>query len=136
MPEVKSQIFNPETLQDMLPIYYKRLFPHKQFYRWLSYNLCKFQSKYFPAKSHLFVLILSLQPKMEFSQTVSFPSRSKMMSTFGICRLKASQSWRRKFAVEIHSKSISDPFSTFDRRTIDQIQTSKQCNENWCSILI
>lgn len=42
MPEVETKSFSPETLQDMLPIYYKRLFPHKQFYRWLSYNLCKF----------------------------------------------------------------------------------------------
>lgn len=42
MPEEMTTEFNPDLLQDMLPIYYKRLFPHKQFYRWLSYNLCEF----------------------------------------------------------------------------------------------
>ncbi|CRK96576.1 CLUMA_CG010024, isoform A [Clunio marinus] len=38
MPEIKVKEFDPELLPDMLPVYYKRLFPHKQFYRWLSYN--------------------------------------------------------------------------------------------------
>lgn len=43
MPEAKeTAAFDPDTLQDMLPLYYKRLFPHKQFYRWLSYNNCEF----------------------------------------------------------------------------------------------
>lgn len=42
MPEEAKSEFNPDILQDMLPIYYKRLFPHKQFYRWLSYKLCEF----------------------------------------------------------------------------------------------
>lgn len=41
MPEEVKTEFNPDILQDMLPIYYKRLFPHKQFYRWLSYKLCE-----------------------------------------------------------------------------------------------
>lgn len=31
--------YNPETLLDLLPLYYKRLFPHLPFYRWLSYGL-------------------------------------------------------------------------------------------------
>lgn len=30
--------YTQQDLQDMLPIYYKRLFPHKNFYRWLSYG--------------------------------------------------------------------------------------------------
>ncbi|XP_043648746.1 DNA primase small subunit [Drosophila teissieri] len=30
--------YNPEVLQDMLPVYYRRLFPHLPFYRWLSYG--------------------------------------------------------------------------------------------------
>lgn len=34
--------YDPAILQDQLPLYYKRLFPHKPFYRWLSYSLCKF----------------------------------------------------------------------------------------------
>jgi len=33
--------YNPEVLQDMLPVYYRRLFPHQPFYRWLSYGLSK-----------------------------------------------------------------------------------------------
>ncbi|XP_055910383.1 DNA primase small subunit [Eupeodes corollae] len=31
--------YDPSSLPDMLPVYYKRLFPHKPFYRWLSYGL-------------------------------------------------------------------------------------------------
>lgn len=33
--------YDPAHLPDMLKIYYKRLFPHKAFYRWLSYASCK-----------------------------------------------------------------------------------------------
>ncbi|XP_075163656.1 DNA primase small subunit [Haematobia irritans] len=32
-------VYDPTFLPDMLPVYYRRLFPHKQFYRWLSYGL-------------------------------------------------------------------------------------------------
>ena len=35
--------YDPNSLQDMLPVYYKRLFPHKPFYRWLSYGLCMYR---------------------------------------------------------------------------------------------
>lgn len=35
--------FDPETLSEMLPVYYKRFFPYAQFYRWLSYGNGKFQ---------------------------------------------------------------------------------------------
>ncbi|ETN63546.1 DNA primase [Anopheles darlingi] len=44
MPEpeetaVKSKSeFDPNILPDLLPLYYKRLFPHKQFFRWMSYG--------------------------------------------------------------------------------------------------
>lgn len=38
----KVEEYTDQDLQDMLPIYYKRLFPHKPFYRWLSYGLCKY----------------------------------------------------------------------------------------------
>ncbi|XP_062549761.1 DNA primase small subunit [Armigeres subalbatus] len=34
-----AEKFNPDSMQDLLPIYYKRLFPHKMFYRWMSYGL-------------------------------------------------------------------------------------------------
>jgi DNA primase small subunit len=45
MPEVEVKSitdYDPETLQDLLPIYYKRIFPHKAFYRWLSYGFCEY----------------------------------------------------------------------------------------------
>uniref|UniRef100_A0A182JS95 DNA primase n=1 Tax=Anopheles christyi TaxID=43041 RepID=A0A182JS95_9DIPT len=44
MPELEDSTvkakstFDPNILQDLLPLYYKRLFPHKQFYRWMSYG--------------------------------------------------------------------------------------------------
>lgn len=31
-------VYDPEILPDLLPLYYKRLFPHLPFYRWLSYG--------------------------------------------------------------------------------------------------
>lgn len=36
--------FDPVYLPDMLKVYYKRLFPHKAFYRWLSYASCKYDA--------------------------------------------------------------------------------------------
>lgn len=43
MPEeVSKPIFNETDLPDLLPLYYKRLFPHKHIYRWLSYGNCKY----------------------------------------------------------------------------------------------
>uniref|UniRef100_A0A6P7FIV4 DNA primase small subunit n=1 Tax=Diabrotica virgifera virgifera TaxID=50390 RepID=A0A6P7FIV4_DIAVI len=30
--------YNPDTLRDLLPLYYRKLFPHSQFYKWLSYG--------------------------------------------------------------------------------------------------
>lgn len=38
MTETVQEHYTEQDLQDMLPIYYKRLFPHKNFYRWLSYG--------------------------------------------------------------------------------------------------
>lgn len=40
--EKQTDEYSQNDLQDMLPIYYKRVFPHKPFYRWLSYNMSKF----------------------------------------------------------------------------------------------
>lgn len=36
----KEPEFDTALLPDLLPLYYKRLFPHIPFYRWLSYGLC------------------------------------------------------------------------------------------------
>lgn len=33
-----SVVYDPAFLPDMLPVYYRRLFPHKPFFRWLSYG--------------------------------------------------------------------------------------------------
>lgn len=33
-----KQVYDPAILPDLLPLYYKRLFPHMPFYRWLSYG--------------------------------------------------------------------------------------------------
>lgn len=42
MPELEDKVsFDPDELPMLLPVYYKRLFPHKLFYRWLSYGLCE-----------------------------------------------------------------------------------------------
>lgn len=36
--EESEKGYDPNILPDLLPVYYKRLFPHKPFYRWLSYG--------------------------------------------------------------------------------------------------
>lgn len=41
MPDEKPEEYNDQDLRDMLPIYYKRLFPHEPFYRWISYGQSK-----------------------------------------------------------------------------------------------
>lgn len=33
-----SKEYNPDDLTQLLPYYYKKLFPYKQFYKWLSYG--------------------------------------------------------------------------------------------------
>lgn len=52
--------YTEQDLQDMLPIYYKRLFPHKNFYRWLSYgegkSECQSHTFVFVSRIHSFVL--------------------------------------------------------------------------------
>lgn len=42
MVENKGEEFAQENLQDMLKIYYKRLFPREVFYRWLTYSHSKY----------------------------------------------------------------------------------------------
>lgn len=41
MVENKDDDYSRQDLQDMLKIYYKRLFPRTSFYRWLTYSFCK-----------------------------------------------------------------------------------------------
>ena len=40
MPELP--VYDPESLPDLLPIYYKKLFPFDQYYKWLSYGNGKY----------------------------------------------------------------------------------------------
>lgn len=37
----KVPVFDASMLPDMLPVYYRRLFPHEPFYRWLNYGHCE-----------------------------------------------------------------------------------------------
>jgi len=46
--------YSPEMLIDLLPIYYKRLFPYKQFYSWLSYG--NVEKTYFSHREFSFTL--------------------------------------------------------------------------------
>ncbi|XP_034480683.1 DNA primase small subunit [Drosophila innubila] len=36
--ESKAPVYDASILPDMLPVYYRRLFPHEHFYRWLNYG--------------------------------------------------------------------------------------------------
>ncbi|XP_042885532.1 DNA primase small subunit-like [Penaeus japonicus] len=49
-----STSFDPDMLPDLLPIYYKRLFPYNQYYRWLSYG--NVPKTYFPHREFCFTL--------------------------------------------------------------------------------
>jgi len=44
--ESKAPVYDSSALPDMLPVYYRRLFPHEHFYRWLNYGHCEFESIY------------------------------------------------------------------------------------------
>jgi len=37
--------YDPNSLPDLLPIYYKRIFPYAPYYRWLNYGGGKFQKR-------------------------------------------------------------------------------------------
>ncbi|KAL9906165.1 DNA primase small subunit isoform 1-T1 [Glossina fuscipes fuscipes] len=55
MHEKKDEtLYDSTLLPFMLPVYYKRLFPHKPFYRWLSYSL--FEEKIFTNREISFTL--------------------------------------------------------------------------------
>lgn len=41
-PSQASASFDSSHLRDLLKTYYKRLFPHRLFYKWLVYGYCKF----------------------------------------------------------------------------------------------
>lgn len=51
-PQTQVDEYDPSILPNVLPIYFKRLFPHELFYKWLSYGerklsqLCTFKSSY------------------------------------------------------------------------------------------
>ncbi|XP_018013862.1 DNA primase small subunit-like [Hyalella azteca] len=49
-----STDYSPETLVDVLPIYYKRLFPYSQFYKWLAYG--NVDKQYFSHREFSFTL--------------------------------------------------------------------------------
>ncbi|XP_034241766.1 DNA primase small subunit [Thrips palmi] len=46
--------FNPDSLPDLLPLYYKRLFPYGPFYRWISYG--NVENNYFQNREFSFTL--------------------------------------------------------------------------------
>lgn len=39
---VDAEAYDPKELGELLPVYYKFLFPHKLFYKWLAYGNSKF----------------------------------------------------------------------------------------------
>lgn len=129
MVENKDDEFSEQDLQDMLKMYYKRLFPRNVFYRWLSYGqseyLCWKQSPWIWCRvfrfnqsimpNSLFILLIQIysvcvffsdQLNSQYSKIVSFHSHWRMRSTFGICHTKIWLNLRMTCGPKIHWRSI------------------------------
>lgn len=128
MVENKDDEFSEQDLQDMLKMYYKRLFPRNVFYRWLSYG----QSEYLWKQSawiwcrvfwfnqsimpnSLFILLIQIysvcvffpdQLNSQYSKIVSFHSHWRMRSIFGICHTKIWLNLKMTCGPKIHWRSI------------------------------
>lgn len=86
MPEIiEPVVFDPEELPMLLPVYYKRLFPHKLFYRWLSYGLC--ESLFLSLFLHLIHLVSVLDDLrftiLPFSRTLDILAPRVLVHTDG-----------------------------------------------------
>uniref|UniRef100_A0A087Y1W6 DNA primase n=1 Tax=Poecilia formosa TaxID=48698 RepID=A0A087Y1W6_POEFO len=51
-----SSDYDPACLPDLLPLYYRRLFPFAQYYRWLNYGGASVQKNYFQNREFSFTL--------------------------------------------------------------------------------
>lgn len=87
--------YNPEVLQDMLPVYYRRLFPHLPFYRWLSYGSCKYTQL---QSLKIAVDHYSFQPRMLSFPIVKFPLHCRTISTYVTSALIPKLNWKRRSA--------------------------------------
>lgn len=148
MVENKDDEFSEQDLQDMLKMYYKRLFPRNVFYRWLSYGqseyLCWKQSPwiwcdgcfgsinyakiivYFVNSNIFFVCVFfSDQLNSQYSKIVSFHSHWRMRSTFGICHTKIWLNLRMICGLKIHWRSILVRWCQFDRVIIVLVMFSQ-----------
>lgn len=64
----QNEEYSQQDLQDMLPIYYKRLFPHKPFKQWLTY----YGSKYRLLFAHVTTVLIPFYHRREYD---IYPSR-------------------------------------------------------------
>lgn len=86
MVENKDDEFSEQDLQDMLKMYYKRLFPRNVFYRWLSYGqseyLCWKQSPWIWCRmfwfnqsimpNSLFILLIQIYSSFVYFSLISW----------------------------------------------------------------
>jgi hypothetical protein len=64
---MKDCDFNPETLPDLLAVYYKRLFPYGPYYRWLSYG----NGRYFYAfQTYAFIFVKRIKVSEEHTVSI------------------------------------------------------------------
>lgn len=123
MVENKLDEYSQQDLQDMLKIYYKRLFPRISFYRWLTYSHCKLIS----LKLHIFIIrnfyieiIFNFihQPNHRYFNIASFHLHWPMKCTFDIYHMKLNRNLRMICLQKIHSKLILVQWWQFDRKII------------------
>ncbi|KAL7030423.1 hypothetical protein ACKWTF_006651 [Chironomus riparius] len=92
MPEaLNGKEYDATQLPDYLRLYYKRLFPHKQFYRWLSYNLSEdgiftHREFSFTMQDDIYIRYLSFENQSEMEKEIcaKIPHKIDIGAVFNI----------------------------------------------------
>ena len=98
---------------DMMPIYYKRLFPFGPYFKRLSYgnSKCSVAIRRMDTFNNDWKSV-PFQSKKTTSKIENFPSHWLMMSTFDTSRSTTSPNWKKKSESSVLTKSILEQYTT------------------------